>query len=151
MESQSLFNKSELEFIEKLRVARIATIDSKDKFPHIVPICFFFKDNFFYTSLRKSSKRLININKGSTISLVIDQYAEQNNQWIILRGILIKVNPSILNYKEDTELFMIGWKGLIKKYPQYNTWANEDLTPSDPDLRRIMQMKPLHKISWGFS
>ena len=91
-----------------------------------------------------------NINNGSNVSLLFDEYVENNGNWIILRGILINVTNSILNYYDHYEQFMKGWKHLIEKYPQYKTWAQEDLSPKDPNTGRIMQLNPINKISWGF-
>ena len=151
MEDKSFFSKVEKNFLINLRVARIATINSEDGFPHIVPICFVFYDNLFFTSLRKTSKRLHNLDKNSKVSILFDEYEEKNGQWVILRGMLVKMDFKLLNNKGQSEGFMKGWIKLIEKYSQYKTWAHEDLSPTDPDLRRIMQMKPIDKISWGFS
>ena len=151
MSNEPLFSKSENEFLNKLRVARIGTIDSSNDFPHIIPICYTFDGESFFTALSKKSKRLVNINKRSEVSLLFDEYVESDGKWVILQGILINVKASILNYQEHSELFMNGWEQLIEKYPQYKIWAHEDLSPTDPELRRIMLMKPIRKISWGFS
>ena len=150
MIGKSIFNASELDFLQNSRVGHISTVNPKDDYPHTVPICFVFDDNSFYTSLHKNAKRLNNLNKRNQISLTIDQYKEDRGEWLILKGILIKVEASIFNYVEHSNEFMKGWKLLIKKYPQYKQWANDDLIPKDPEVRRIMQMHSTHKISWGF-
>ncbi|MFX0000983.1 MAG: pyridoxamine 5'-phosphate oxidase family protein [Candidatus Hodarchaeota archaeon] len=150
MVKESIFSEAEKNFLVNLRVARIATIDPEDNLPHLVPICFSFVDNSFFTSLSKTSKRLKNIDKNNKASILFDEYEEKSGKWTILQGILIKIDIKILNYKEHTKGFMKGWIKLIEKYPQYKTWAHEDLSPTDPDLRRIMQMKPIKKIIWGF-
>ncbi|MFX1571558.1 MAG: pyridoxamine 5'-phosphate oxidase family protein [Promethearchaeota archaeon] len=150
MPNEFLLSNSENEFLTKSRVARIATIDAASNFPHIIPICYSFDGNNFFTSLRNTSKRLQNINKGSKVSLLFDEYVENNGKWITLRGILINVTISILNYHDHSEQFKQGWKQLIEKYHQYKTWAQEDLSPTDSNTRRIMKMTPIHKISWGF-
>jgi hypothetical protein len=59
----------------------------------------------------------------------------------VLRGLLIYGDVGILNYFEDREEFMYGWRLLIQKYPQCKNWANADLTPKDPDKRLIMKRK----------
>jgi len=46
---------------------------------------------------------------------------------------------------------MEGWSILIEEYPQYKAWTHEDLTPTDPNSRRIMQLTPIEKLSWGFA
>lgn len=149
--NDSLFSKEERIFLKNLRVARIATVDPNDNFPHLVPICYAFDQGFFFTSLSRKSKRIKNYNKRKEISLIFDEYQEENEEWVILRGILVKTDIQILNYNDHSEDFMKGWTKLIEKYPQYKIWTHEDLTPNDPDLRRIMQIKPIEKVSWGFS
>ncbi|MFX1410865.1 MAG: pyridoxamine 5'-phosphate oxidase family protein [Promethearchaeota archaeon] len=151
MPNSVIFSDLEKHFFNNLRVAHIATIDSKDNFPHIVPICFTFDESKFYTTLRKTSKRMRNIQKQTQVSLVFDEYEESKGNWIILKGILIKVRVSVLNYPQHKEEFMKGWKQLLEKYPQYKTWAYDDLSPKDPDLRRIMWLEPISKVIWGFS
>jgi len=151
MKNNFFFSDIEKKFITHLRVARIASINLSDNFPHIVPICYVFYDGSFYTSLSKNSKRLKNLNEKSEVSILFDEYKEKNGEWVILRGIFVKVDFEVLNYTEDSKIFMNGWTKLIEKYPQYKAWAHKDLTPTDPDLRRIMKMKPIEKVSWGFS
>ncbi|MFX1317040.1 MAG: pyridoxamine 5'-phosphate oxidase family protein [Promethearchaeota archaeon] len=151
MPRTAVFSDLEKDFLNNLRVARIATIDSKDNFPHIVPICFTLDESKFYTTLRKTSKRMKNIQKQTQVSLLFDEYEESKGKWITLKGILIKIRVSILNYQQHKEEFMKGWTQLIEKYPQYKIWAYDDLIPKDPDLRRIMRLEPISKVIWGFS
>ena len=151
MPRKSIFSETEAEFFRKQRVARMATIDPNDGFPHVVPICFAFNDVSFYTTLSKNSKRLRNIENGSTVSLLIDEYEERAGEWLALKGLLVKCGVNLLNYYENRGLFMNGWCILIRKYSQYKQWASEDSSPKDPDKRLIMQMLPLKKTSWGFT
>ena len=150
MSCKSMFSKTEAEFLKSQRVARIATVDPNDDYPHVVPICFVFDDISFYTTLPRDSKRFRNIESGSKMSVLIDKYEERAGEWLTLQGLLIKCKVSLLNYYENTDLFMKGWRMLIRKYPQYKQWANEDLSPKDPDKRIIMRLKPIEKTSWGF-
>jgi len=92
-----------------------------------------------------------NIENGSTVSLLIDEYEERAGEWLALKGLLVKCGVNLLNYYENRGLFMNGWCILIRKYSQYKQWASEDSSPKDPDKRLIMQMLPLKKTSWGFT
>ena len=151
MSQEVSFTKEELDLIERSRVARLATIDISGRFPHIIPICYIYDGKTFYTTLHKKSRRLRNVEKGSKASLLIDEYKEFDEQWLVLRGILFNVKAKILNYYNDSKQFMYGWKLLTNKYHQYTSWANgKTLSPKDPDVRRIMQLAILRKISWGF-
>jgi nitroimidazol reductase NimA-like FMN-containing flavoprotein (pyridoxamine 5'-phosphate oxidase superfamily) len=133
------------------RVARMATIDETSKFPHTGPICFVFDGKNVYTTLSASSKRLKNIETGSKASFLVDRYVEESNEWKVLCGLLIHGNTSVFNLHQDRDSFMYGWKLLIQKYPQYRHWANPDLTPKDPEKRRILRFSPHKIIRWGFS
>ncbi|MFX1380701.1 MAG: pyridoxamine 5'-phosphate oxidase family protein, partial [Promethearchaeota archaeon] len=114
---KSLFTDYERIFLNRMRVARIATIDPEDNFPHLVPICYVLDNDLVYTSLSKNSKRLSNLNKTSEVSLLFDEYQEKNAVWLVLRGILLKAKVEILSYNEHSENFMRGWTKLIEKYP----------------------------------
>jgi len=149
MSRKSMFSEAQAEFLKSQRVARIATVDPNDDYPHVVPICYVFDGILFYTTGSRGSKRLRNVESGSKVSILIDKYEERIGEWLTLQGLLIKCEVSLLNYYENTDLFMKGWRMLIEKYPQYMRWANEDLTPKDPDKRTIMQMRPIGKTSWG--
>lgn len=150
MSCRSMFSETEAEFLKGQRVARIATVDQNDDYPHVVPICFVFDGISLYTTLSRASKRLRNIKSGSKVSVLIDKYEEQVGEWLTLQGLLVRCKVSLLNYYENTDLFMKAWRMLIGKYTQYKQWANKDLSPKDPDRRIIMQIQPIRKTSWGF-
>lgn len=145
-----MFARSEAEFLMSERVARIATIDVASKAPHVVPICFVFDGKAIFTSLYVKSRRLKNVEHGSAVAILVDRYEEAENEWKVLRGLLIYGDARILKYHENREEFMYSWKLLIQKYPQYKHWANADLTPKDLDKRRIMKIKPRKVVRWGF-
>ncbi|MFQ6073865.1 MAG: pyridoxamine 5'-phosphate oxidase family protein [Candidatus Bathyarchaeia archaeon] len=145
-----MFSRAETEFLMSERVARIATINVASRTPHIVPVCFAFDGKAIFTSLHAKSKRLRNVEQGSTLAVLVDEYEEEKGEWKVLRGLLIHGAPRILNFHENREEFMYGWRLLIRKYPQYKHWANADLTPKDPDKRRIMRIEPKKAIRWGF-
>ena len=150
MSHRKLFSRLEKECLNTMRVGRMATVETHSKYPHIVPICFVFDGNLFYTTLSKDSRRVRNIESGSNASILVDKYEEANGKWLTLQGLLIKCKVSLYSYYENKERFMKGWTLLIRKYPQYEQWADEDMSPKDPEKRLIMQMKPINKISWGF-
>jgi nitroimidazol reductase NimA-like FMN-containing flavoprotein (pyridoxamine 5'-phosphate oxidase superfamily) len=146
-----MLSENEADFLKSERVARMATVDKASKSPHVVPVCFAFDGQNIYTTLHARSKRLKNMKEGSGVSLLIDKYVEENNEWKVLCGLLIYGDSKILRYREDKAEFMCGWKLLIKKYPQYRHWANSDLTPTDPYKRRIIKITPSKITRWGFS
>jgi len=145
-----MISGKEADFLLYERVARMATINTESRSPHVVPVCFAFDGENIYTTLGADSNRLKNINEGSKMSLLIDKYVEEKGEWKILCGLLIYSNVEILTYSEDRDEFMHGWSLLIRKYPQYKQWANPDLAPKDPDKRRIVKIHPSKIIRWGF-
>jgi len=145
-----MFSKAEAEFLTFERVARIATINIAHKSPHLVPVCFAFDGKTIFTTLYAGSKRLKNVKQGSKVSILIDRYEEKKGNWEVLRGLLIYGDTKILTHQRNRDEFMRCWKQLIQKYPQYKQWANKDLTPKDPDKRRIMKIQPTKVTRWGF-
>jgi nitroimidazol reductase NimA-like FMN-containing flavoprotein (pyridoxamine 5'-phosphate oxidase superfamily) len=146
-----VLSENEADFLRSERVARMATVNMASNSPHVVPVCFAFDGQNIYTTLHARSKRLKNMEEGSEVSLLIDKYIEENNEWKVLCGLLIYGDSRILSYREDKAEFMCGWKLLIEKYPQYKHWANSDLTPKDPYKRRIIKIIPSKITRWGFS
>lgn len=145
-----MFSPPEVEFLTSERVARMATINAADKFPHLVPVCFAFDEKTIVTTLHVGSKRIRNVERGSRVSILVDRYDEKGGKWKILRGLLIYGDTKILTYQKNRDEFMRGWKLLIAKYPQYKQWAYADLTPKDPDKRRMMNIQPTKVVCWGF-
>lgn len=150
MSYKSIFSEREIDFLNTARIGRLATVDQHNGYPHVVPICFVFNGASFYTTLSKDGKRVRNIENGSKVSFLVDKYEEQSGKWLTLQGLLMKCKVILLNYYENKDLFMKGWHLLIRKYPQYEQWADQDLSPKDPDKRLLMRILPLEKVSWGF-
>lgn len=149
MSSEIMFSKSERELLNVQRVCRIATVDPRN-YSHVVPICFVFDGFSFWTTVSRDSKRVRNVNRGSKVSILVDEYEEQSAEWTILRGLLMNCEATLLNHNDNKDRFMKGWRLLIEKYPQYKQWACADFTPKDPDRRIVMQLVPTKKASWGF-
>jgi nitroimidazol reductase NimA-like FMN-containing flavoprotein (pyridoxamine 5'-phosphate oxidase superfamily) len=148
--SKTNLEKRQKKFLTSERVARLATINTLDKSPHLVPVCFAFDGKTIVTTLHVKSKRLKNVKQRSKVAILVDRYEEDKGGWKVLRGLLIYGKTRILIFYENKEEFMYGWKLLIQKYPQYRQWANSDFTPKDPDKRRIMEIEPTKTICWGF-
>ena len=111
------------EFIERARVARLATIDLEFK-PHLVPVVFVFDGNHFFIPIdekRKTAepdklKRIRNIEHNPSIALLIDQYDED---WKKLAFVMIEGEASIANKSEGNIQVRQAYKKLITKYIQY--------------------------------
>jgi PPOX class probable F420-dependent enzyme len=111
------------EFIERARVARLATIDSEFK-PHLVPVVFVFDGNNFFIPIdekRKTVKpeklkRIRNIQNNPNVALLIDEYSEQ---WTELAFVMIEGEASIANKTEGNIQVRGAYKKLMTKYIQY--------------------------------
>jgi PPOX class probable F420-dependent enzyme len=111
------------EFIERARVARLATIDSKFK-PHLVPVVFVFDGNHFFIPLdekRKVAKpeklkRIRNIHDNPNVALLIDQYDED---WTKLAFVMIQGKASVASKREGNIQVRRAFNKLIVKYVQY--------------------------------
>ncbi|MDQ4066631.1 MAG: pyridoxamine 5'-phosphate oxidase family protein, partial [Thermoproteota archaeon] len=92
------------EFIQRARVARLATVDSEFK-PHIVPVVFVFDGNNFFIPVdekRKAAKpgklrRIRNIQDNPNVALLIDEYSED---WTKLAFIMIEGKASVATKEE---------------------------------------------------
>lgn len=111
------------EFIERARVARLATIDSEFK-PHLVPVVFVFDGNHFFIPLdekRKVAKpeklkRIRNIQDNPNVALLIDQYDED---WTKLAFVMIQGKASVASKREGNIQVRRAFNKLIVKYVQY--------------------------------
>ena len=111
------------EFIERARVARLATIDSEFK-PHLVPVVFVFDGNHFFIPIdekRKTAKpeklkRIRNIQDNPNVTLLIDEYSED---WTKLAFVMIQGKASVATKEEGNIQVREAYKKLMTKYLQY--------------------------------
>jgi PPOX class probable F420-dependent enzyme len=111
------------EFIERARVARLATIDTEFK-PHLVPVVFVFDGNHFFIPLdekRKTAKpeklkRIRNIQDNPNVALLIDEYSED---WTKLAFLMIQGKASVASKTEGNIQVREAYKKLMTKYIQY--------------------------------
>ena len=111
------------EFIERARVARLATVDFASK-PHLVPVVFVFYANHFFIPLdekRKTAKpeklkRIRNIQDNPNVTLLIDEYSED---WTKLAFVMIQGKASIATKEEGNIQVRQAYKKLMIKYLQY--------------------------------
>jgi PPOX class probable F420-dependent enzyme len=111
------------EFIERARVARLATIDSEFK-PHLVPVVFVFNGNHFFipvdekrkTAKPEKLKRIRNIQDNPNVTLLIDEYSED---WTKLAFVMIQGKASVATKEEGNIQVRQAYKKLMIKYLQY--------------------------------
>ncbi len=131
--------------LRKARVARLATLDDKNR-PHIVPICFVYDGKLFYTAVDRKPKRvpqerlarLRNIRAAPRIALLIDEYDED---WTQLWYILIRGKAKLIP-KSAHEERARAIRKLRAKYKQYA----QGMLPDDAPIIRIA---PEQATFWG--
>jgi PPOX class probable F420-dependent enzyme len=122
--------------LQQARVARLATLNAK-RAPHIVPICFAYDGNVFYTAIDQKPKRvrperltrLQNILAVPQVALLIDNYQED---WTKLYYIMIRGKAKLVPVHRRRERARAICK-LREKYPQYS----ESMLPDDAPIIRI--------------
>ncbi len=111
------------DFIERARIARLATIDSEFK-PHLVPVVFVFDGNHFFipvdekrkTAKPEKLKRVRNIQDNPNVALLFDEYSED---WTKLAFVMIQGEALIANKIEANIQVRQAYKKLMTKYVQY--------------------------------
>jgi PPOX class probable F420-dependent enzyme len=133
------------EFIEKARVARLATVDNTFK-PHLVPVVFVFDGNHFFIPIdqkRKSVKpqglkRIKNLQNNSDVALLIDMYSED---WTELAFVMIQGKASIITSKTQWNIDVKeAYNKLTTKYLQYQKIRLSEM---------CIIIKPEKIVSWG--
>jgi PPOX class probable F420-dependent enzyme len=135
------------EFIQRVRVARLATTDSDFK-PHLVPVVFVFDGNHFFIPVdekRKKAKpeklrRIKNIQGNSNVALLIDEY---NEDWTRLAFVMIQGIASIEKSRPQADIqAQEALKLLTIKYTQYQRVGTGEI---------LIRIKPEKVVSWRSS
>lgn len=129
-----------LRFIERQRVARLATADAQGR-PHVVPVCFVYLDGHFYSVVDEKPKRttrlkrLRNIEENPQVALVLDEYVEE---WSRLAWVMVEGEAALLVGGEEAERASAA---LRRKYEQYRSMALAG--------RPVIRITPQRVLSWG--
>ena len=131
----------EAALINAVRAARLATADS-DGVPHLVPICFAYDGEHFYSVLDRKPKRtsLMNLKRvrnmlsNPNVALVLDHYEED---WGKLWFVLVTGTAQIVQQGEEHQYAIAI---LRDKYPQYRSM--------DIDENPVIKITPARITSW---
>jgi coenzyme F420-0:L-glutamate ligase/coenzyme F420-1:gamma-L-glutamate ligase len=142
MAARTELSEAEAAFVQRLRVARLATADAEGR-PHVVPVCYAFDGVRFYTPLDEKPKRVAatqlkrvrNIAARSEVSLVIDRYDDDWSQlaYVQIAGRAELLAPDTTGHAEVIAL-------LRERYLQYRTMAVE--------RSQIIALTPTAVVSW---
>jgi PPOX class probable F420-dependent enzyme len=132
------------DFIQRARVARLATVGSGFK-PHLVPTVFVFDGNYFFIPVdekRKKAKpenlrRIKNILANPNVALLFDEYSED---WTRLAFVLIQGTASIVKSRKQADIQLRqAQKELATKYIQYQKIGIGEM---------CIMIKPEKVVSW---
>jgi len=129
------FNQKEIEFLELLEEARIAT--SHDNISHVKPVSFVFVDNTILVASDYNTRTFTNIKSNPHTSIVIDIYKLGEHKAICIQG-KTEIIENGLEFKKFYEIF-------YKKFE----WVRKD--PWEEDEAAFLKIIPNHKVSWGLS
>ena len=135
-----MLSASELQFIERQRIAHLATADAAGR-PHVVPVCFAYLDGRIYVAIDEKPKRSVrlkrlrNIEENPRVALVFDRYDED---WSRLGWVLAQGSTGILEGSAEHGRAIAA---LRERYPQYRSMALEGRPVIRVTLERVS--------SWG--
>ncbi|WIG58169.1 MAG: PPOX class F420-dependent oxidoreductase [Ktedonobacterales bacterium] len=143
MPERNTLTPAERAFVERQRVARLATADAAGQ-PHAVPVCFAYDGQRFYTPLDEKPKRggwqglqrIRNIQARPEASLLVDVY---DDDWSRLGYVLARGPARLLPPESDGHATAL--RLLRDRYPQYRTM--------DLESRPVIALTPERVTSWG--
>ena len=128
------FFGNELKFILDNEICRIAT--SKNNVPHVIPVCYIYKNNNIFFATDYKTKKYTNLITNKRISVIIDVFDKKNGN----KGIYISGIASILEKgKEFKDLFEIFYNKF--------EWVKRD--PWKEGEAPFVKIQIIKKVSWG--
>ncbi len=123
MAHHTTLDDSETAFVQRMRVARLATADEHGN-PHVIPVCYAFDGTYFYIALDEKPKRVVvtklrrvhNIEVRPEVSLLIDQYSDD---WSQIGYVLISGRAELIT--SEHERHVTALELLRMRYAQYRT------------------------------
>jgi len=143
MTDRTTLTQAEIAFVQAQRVAHLATASAEGS-PHVIPVCYAFDGQRFYTPLDEKPKRVTgnqlrrvrNIEARHEASLVIDQY---DDDWTRLGYVLIRGRADLL--APDEVAHAQALRLLRERYVQYLTMSLERY--------HVIVITPGRITSWG--
>ena len=127
------FNQKEIDFLESLEEARIAT--SHKDIPHVKPVSFIFHENNILVATDYNTRTFSNIKDNPKTGVVIDIYKSGNHKAICIQG-KAEIVENGSEFKKYYDIFH-------KKFE----WVRRD--PWDENEAPFLKINPNNKVSWG--
>ena len=129
------FTEKEVEFLESLEEARIAT--SHNDIPHVKPVSFVFYENTILVATDYDTRTYTNIKSNLNTSIVIDVYKSGDHKAVCIQGKTELV--------ENGEKFKKFYEIFYEKFE----WVRRD--PWKENEGPFLRIIPRNKISWGLN
>ncbi|MCS7143068.1 MAG: pyridoxamine 5'-phosphate oxidase family protein [Aigarchaeota archaeon] len=126
------FNEKELDFIKRNEICRFATVD-ENGYPHLVPICYIYKNGAFYMVTDLRTRKLRNVERRNKVALVIDRYKPNKAVMVVGDAQTLYSGPEFVE--------------VSKMFFERFAWARND--PWGEGEAAIIKVTPLRKVSWG--
>lgn len=127
------FNQKEIEFLESLEEARIAT--SHKNIPHVKPVSFVLEDNAIIIATDYKTRTYTNIKSNPNVGIVIDIYKSGGHKAVCIQG-TTKIVEEGQEFKKLYNIFH-------KKFD----WVRKD--PWKENEAPFLKIIPKNKVSWG--
>ncbi|MFB5606537.1 MAG: pyridoxamine 5'-phosphate oxidase family protein [Candidatus Nitrosomaritimum yanchengensis] len=127
------FKQSEIDFLNSLEEARIAT--SHNDIPHVKPVSFVKINNSIIIATDYDTRTYTNIKLNRNVGIVIDIYKSGNHKAVCIQG-----KAEII---ENGEEFKKIYEIFFKKFQ----WVRDD--PWNENEAPFLKIVPTTKISWG--
>ena len=127
-------------FLERQRVARLATVDEEGR-PHLIPMCFALLDGALVSVVDDKPKRslrlrrLRNIQMHPEVAVLCDEYSED---WTRLAWVMLRGQASIIQSGEE---HVRAVAGLRERYSQYRSHDLRD--------RPVIRIEAREALHWG--
>ena len=125
------FSEKEIEFLETLEEARLAT--SHDDVPHVKPVSFVLVDGMIIIATDYTTRAFENVKLNSQVSVVIDIYKSGEHKAVCIQG-NTKVIENGLEFKKLYDIFIETLRGKKRS-------VNENEAP-------FLKIIPSNKVSW---
>lgn len=127
------FTKNEIEFLESLEEARIAT--THDNIPHVKPVSYIYHDNSILIATDYETRTFQNLKKNPNVAISIDVYQSGGHKAVCIQG-----NVKII---EDGEEF----QKIYKMFHERFAWVRKE--PWGENEAPFLKVIPKIRVSWG--
>ena len=127
------FSEKEIEFLNSLEEARIAT--SHDDIPHVKPVSFVLENNAIIIATDYETRTYKNLKINPNSSVIIDIYKSGGHKAILIQG-----KTQIIEYGEE-------FKKLYDIFYKKFEWVRRD--PWKENEAPFLKIIPNNKSSWG--